>query len=432
MSTSVPMDFEALRILGRPRLQKLAKSEGLKANGKNEAIIERLLEKYPGGVPRDRVVPMEVKRERSVSPRVLRRSQRTRVKQEDVGENSLNVPKAETSKTPAEVEQKITKARMPLPRRTTVAQPTTTLSIPSAGTDTNVPRKKRTPPPLPRGLFKGTQNEAKAPLPLPRRIPAPGAPAVIQAENARLMQISNILSRGIKGFSPVQPVPLAMSQGTQSLEDDRREAVGNVEDSVRDEFVQGSSRLRSPSPITSPQPELSFASFAAEPTTSPTAARHQDADEVLAEVPPVEQPIIRGASHKDTRKVLRDMARMLDFIPTLDQEVEEQTILLKAAQDHIKEGFKELDQNQCVRLGVEELYFKRFKHDQSLKDGSWFPPHLTALRERVMSSLQNQSSSSRDEPAVAGSSSQGQKRKRDRDDDSSEEQPDKEKKRAKS
>ncbi|KAJ3475618.1 hypothetical protein NLI96_g11718 [Meripilus lineatus] len=46
------MNFDQLKALKRPQLQKLARREGLKANGKNVDMIKQLLEKFPGGVPR--------------------------------------------------------------------------------------------------------------------------------------------------------------------------------------------------------------------------------------------------------------------------------------------------------------------------------------------------------------------------------------------
>ncbi|RDB25258.1 hypothetical protein Hypma_007598 [Hypsizygus marmoreus] len=53
MSRVLPVrDRTTLAKLGRPELQQLAKRERVKATGKNSEIIDRLLTKYPDGVPR--------------------------------------------------------------------------------------------------------------------------------------------------------------------------------------------------------------------------------------------------------------------------------------------------------------------------------------------------------------------------------------------
>ncbi|OCH89860.1 hypothetical protein OBBRIDRAFT_793841 [Obba rivulosa] len=374
-SSTAVMDRELLRALGRAKLQKLAKEEGIKANAKTETIIDKLLEKYPSGVPQGKLKVAPAARRSIRTRKAVRRSEGRQVLESDA-------PK-------------------------THGEPTT------------------------------SEDEKAAPI--QQAVATRRAPIVTEEENARLMKISRILLGGMSnayGLSlPAQPKPatprsplLGNHRPTQAAVP-ASTAIESVE-----EFAQGSSSALQVPTTRPPEPDTSVGSVIAEPATSPTSARFLESADAQTGMPSPGSPKIRGASYKGTRKILRSLAKMVDSEAMYDLEVEEQDHMLRAARDNVKRIESELDENQSLRLGLEDHFFRRFKHDGSLRDGSWAPPQqglsgVRALPEQSADSAVR-AANLPGAPADSDSSSRSNKRQRSETEDSSDSRPDKGKKRA--
>jgi hypothetical protein len=76
------------------------------------------------------------------------------------------------------------------------------------------------------------------------------------------------------------------------------------------------------------------------------------------------------ASAKDVRRVMRDLTKMVNAQPEIDDEIEETQIVLNKAMSVITEVDKDMKEVVWTRFHLEEYFMNELKEDHTLWDGT--------------------------------------------------------------
>jgi len=77
-----------------------------------------------------------------------------------------------------------------------------------------------------------------------------------------------------------------------------------------------------------------------------------------------------GPSAKDVRHVMRDLTRMIDARPGIQDEIGETRILLRKTMSVVEEGREALKEVVWMRFCLEQDFMRQLKEDQTLWDGT--------------------------------------------------------------